>query len=203
MYKSIYNFPYERANITFPWVYWDGAFSEEEIAKIINQFDNNSMEDSTIVGSTSQSETERVRRSKINFFGYDDTTSWIFMRFNDVIEKLNDRFYNYSLNGYEKIQYTVYDAQYEGKYDWHQDMIHGPNAMPDTRKLTVCMNLTEPNVDYQGGEFQIQLGTEPDTINITKGRIVAFPSYILHRVSPLSQGVRKSLVIWVTGPKFV
>lgn len=203
MYKNIYNLPFEREAITFPWVYWDGAFTDDEIDKIVKSFEESGFEDSTVIGTTDPTEVEKIRKSKVKFHSMDDETSWIFYRFNDVIEKLNARFYNYNLNGYERIQYTVYDGENGGKYDWHQDMPHGTSTVTPTRKLSVIMNLSNPSEDYDGGEFQIMLGTEPETVPLPRGRIIAFPSYILHRVAPLIKGTRRSLVIWVIGPKFI
>ena len=203
MYKNILNAPFERATVTFPWVYWDGAFTSEELDQIVQSFEEKTLEDSTIIGTKDPSEVEKVRISKVRFFELNEKTAWLFYRFNDVIEKLNDRFYNYNLNGYETIQYTTYDGTNGGKYDWHQDMTHGTPVVTPTRKLSVILNLSNPEEDYEGGEFQIQLGTSPETIPLPRGRIIAFPSYLLHRVAPLTKGTRKSLVIWVIGPKFV
>jgi len=72
----------------------------------------------------------------------------------------------------------------------------------ETRKLSMSLLLNEPGVDFEGGELQFQVGTVPDTPDTPKGRIIAFPSFMLHRVAPLTRGVRRSLVVWVTGPKF-
>ena len=101
-----------------------------------------------------------------------------------------------------KFQYTTYDKT--GKYDWHMDTSLGrdPSNLQETRKLsmTICLN-----DDYVGGEFQINMGQEKDaqTLPAKKGRAFFFPSFIIHRVAPVKKGVRKSLVVWVTGPKFV
>jgi PKHD-type hydroxylase len=35
-----------------------------------------------------------------------------------------------------------------------------------------------------------------------RGSIMFFPSFLLHRVAEVTEGKRKSLVGWVTGPKF-
>jgi PKHD-type hydroxylase len=35
-----------------------------------------------------------------------------------------------------------------------------------------------------------------------KGTVIMFPSYLLHRVTPVTKGVRKSLVLWVGGTTF-
>ena len=35
-----------------------------------------------------------------------------------------------------------------------------------------------------------------------QGRLVAFPSYVLHQVKPVTEGERNSLVVWINGPQF-
>ena len=35
-----------------------------------------------------------------------------------------------------------------------------------------------------------------------KGVAVLFPSYMMHRVSPVTKGTRKSLVLWVGGEHY-
>ena len=64
--------------------------------------------------------------------------------------------------------------------------------------------LSEPGVDFEGGEFEINQGTEtnPMVTDTKKNRAIVFPSWTIHRVKPVIKGVRKSLVIWVVGPKF-
>lgn len=205
MYKSIYNDPIERAITTYTYTWWDGAFNDEDIKTILNHCNSLEKENATIIGTNDAKETEKTRVSTIKFVKKDDHTSWIFDKFNAVIEGLNERFYNYNLNGYDSFQYTEYDCEKLGKYDWHQDMLHGSNTLGYTRKLSLVMNLTEPGEDYEGGRFQFNVGREeePETIHFPKGRIVAFPSYMIHRVTPVMRGIRKSIVIWVLGPKFI
>jgi PKHD-type hydroxylase len=76
----------------------------------------------------------------------------------------------------------------------------------ETRKLTCIMLLNDPGVDFYGGDFQIYMGGDMEhslTPSMKKGTIICFPSFLIHRVKPVILGVRKSLVIWVTGPKFI
>ena len=75
----------------------------------------------------------------------------------------------------------------------------------DTRKLTMILLLSDPGVDFTGGELQLNLGAQEGaiTVDLPKGRIVAFPSWMLHQVKPVLSGVRKSIVVWVEGPKFI
>ncbi len=122
---------------------------------------------------------------------------------NGVIQMANELFYNMDLNGYRSFQYTTYDAEREGKYDWHMDTHLGQLTYPQdgTRKLSLTLTL---NDDFEGGQFLINEGNQNNAtvVPATKGRCILFPSYMCHKVTPVTKGVRKSLVIWVTGPKF-
>ena len=148
-----------------------------------------------------------MRKSDVAFVERNDKTGWIYERLNYVIDSLNAQFYNFDLNGYDTFQYTVYHDYEKGKYDYHMDTIMGtgmPDDMYETRKLSVTFLLNEPGVDFEGGEFEINSGQEKDaeSVKMKKGDIIVFPSFMLHRVKPVTKGVRKSIVIWVMGPKF-
>jgi PKHD-type hydroxylase len=48
----------------------------------------------------------------------------------------------------------------------------------------------------------MQLNKNEHEMAQKRGRILFFPSFILHKVHPVTKGVRKSIVAWVEGPKF-
>ena len=55
--------------------------------------------------------------------------------------------------------------------------------------------------DYVGGDFEFdEIKTNVDFKS--QGTIIVFPSYLRHRVLPVTSGVRKSLVAWFYGPKW-
>ena len=213
-YNKIFNNPNERSMISYPWAFWDGAFNAEELDKVCKYFTEQGVERGTTVGKRDpitgeviQEPNEKVRISDVKFYNYDQTnenTLWIFQRINYVVDALNEQFFNYELNGYDSFQYTEYQAFEGGKYDFHMDTIMGknkPTNMPETRKLSVTLVL---NDDFEGGEFYMNNGQEKDAelIPTGKGRLILFPSFLIHRVAPVTKGVRKSLVVWVNGPKF-
>jgi len=221
-YGTIYNWPVERQRKFYNWCYWDKAFSDEELKDIITLMDSQELERATTVGakfnsnannkivSTQNTPNEKVRKSDVKFINFDNgmgQADWIFFRLNKVIEDINNQFYNFDLNGYESFQYTVYHDHEKGRYDFHMDTIMGnniPDDMYETRKLSMTFLLNEPGVDFEGGDFQINSGQEKDaeTVPLNKGRIIMFPSFMIHRVKPVTKGIRKSIVIWVVGPKF-
>ena len=83
-------------------------------------------------------------------------------------------------------------------YGWHQD--YGGDRQA-SRKFSLVLQLTDP-ADYEGGNLQIMVGREPQTVRKQRGLIAAFPSYTVHQVTPVVSGSRQSLVAWVTGPAF-
>jgi PKHD-type hydroxylase len=193
----------ERVNVTYPFVWWDKAFTDDHLREIEKYCSTLPAKEGSVIGGA---DVDKVRKSKVAFFNKNEFTGDIFNTFNGVLNSLNDQFYGMNLYGYDMIQYTEYHGDEEGKYDWHMDScIANENPLGLTRKLSMTMLLNEPGVDFEGGEFQLNTGREakPTTANTSKGRAIVFPSFLIHRVAPVTKGVRKSLVIWVNGPKFV
>lgn len=205
-YSMIYNNPIDRRKSTYPYILWNIPFSEEELEKIKFLEKGFQFSESQTFAADDLKNNPDVRRSKVHFFQRNDETYWIFDRLNSCIKNINDEFYGFDLNGYNQIQYTVYSAEDQGMYDWHMDTFLGrnDNKTEDTRKLTLVMLLSDPSKDFVGGEFLLNFSKEEnaETLPLSKGRLVAFPSFLLHKVKPVIRGVRKSLVIWVEGPKF-
>ena len=193
-FKTIHNFPADRNKRFYPWCFWKKAFDDIELQKIID-----------LIGSA---KLTKGRKSNVKFFNFKDCVGladWIFFRLNAVIEGINNRYYNFDLNGYDSFQYTVYHGKEKGKYDFHMDTTMDQNKTDnDCRKLSMTFLLSEPNKDFKGGEFQINDSEEKNarTIPMNKGDIILFPSFMLHRVKPVTEGIRKSIVVWVVGPKF-
>jgi PKHD-type hydroxylase len=114
------------------------------------------------------------------------------------------------------LQYTVYHAPY-GKYDWHTDTadVNAPGDMAH-RLMSFSVQLTDPTRCYKGGEFELieelhdnfRSAKANENFNFdkkvtvspfTQGSIVFFPSIVVHRVTPVTEGTRKSLVGWIEG----
>ena len=201
-YTTIYNDPNSRTKIIEPWVYWDNAFTDEELEKIVmycEQFEMHS-------GVTASPVMNAHRISNIKFHSRNEDTAWIFDRLNFVIQSANEMYYNFNLNGYADFQYTAYEGEKNGHYDWHMDLLTGRSHIDmvdtiDPRKLSLTLLL---NDSFEGGEFYVNPSTEsnPDIIPTKKGRIILFPSFMCHKVAPVTKGTRRSLVVWVVGPKF-
>ncbi|NBV27405.1 2OG-Fe(II) oxygenase [bacterium] len=196
-YKRITNNPRERENKIHSWCYWENVFSDDELKSIIDMCSNFKLEKGKI---RNQINDENIRKSNINFFYKNENTSLIFNRFNYIIESINEEYFNFDLNGYEMIQYSEYDSKELGEYKFHMD-IDLDEISNGNRKISLTFLL---NDDFEGGEFQMNMDSSdiPITIPTEKNKAIIFPSFLIHRVAPVTRGVRKSLVIWVLGPKF-
>jgi len=193
----ITNYTAEKSSIIYPHVYWEGYFTNEELALIVEYCENKKLEN----GKVQDDIMKDMRKSKINFSNPDEENRWIFNKLNNFVQMINDKFYNFDLVGYNNFQFSTYNAKEKGHYDWHVDSFVGkqnPEGNGLHRKLSMTLLL---NDDFEGGDFEINL-SQPQKIDVKKGRAIFFPSYTLHRVTPVTKGIRKSLVIWVEGPRW-
>lgn len=185
--------------ITEPFAWWDGAFTENQINWLQQQARNSKMK--AKVGGNGGVNDPQTRRSGLNWLPNTPDTQWVFDTLGHVASSLNAQFFRFHLTGFgEDIQLTNYDESEQGMYGWHLDM--GPNTNGPCRKLSIVMQLSDP-VDYEGGVLELQANSK-DVIKMRKqrGLIVAFPSWTLHQVTPVTQGNRQSLVAWISGPPF-
>jgi PKHD-type hydroxylase len=149
-----------------------------------------------------------VRDSKLAFFQLEKEYQWLFDAVLQPVFAANAQHWKFHIAACEPIQYTTYDTgQF---YSWHVDQHSEP--YPDgpfkglTRKLSITIQLSEPD-QYDGGDFEIRDYCDYDsTQTITgmrpRGSLLVFPSFLMHRVAPVTRGLRRSLVCWIVGPPF-
>jgi PKHD-type hydroxylase len=140
-----------------------------------------------------ESDHKSVRDSQVRFLLPDNTTEWIFRRLHAALHQLNHS-YQFHLSGFEPLQIATYNVG--GHYGWHIDIGEGRLS---TRKLSLVIQLTEPS-EYEGGELEFMNMDQKASREI--GTLIAFPSYLMHRVTPVTRGVRKSLASWIRGDAF-
>ena len=55
--------------------------------------------------------------------------------------------------------------------------------------------------EFEGGKLEMRFEQKEHTVPLNKGTIVAFPSFIEHRVTPVTSGTRYTATMWVNGPR--
>lgn len=177
---------------------WNNGFSEDNLKKIIEIGEKYTKEEATIGGQKPGQDISRIRQSEVSWIDFNNETSWLYDELAYIVRQLNGQFFEFDLYGFvEHFQYTVYRPDGD-HYDWHMDKGVKSNS---PRKLSIVLQLSDPS-EYDGGELELFTQVNPVVIKKEKGLICAFPSWIMHRVTPVTRGTRRTLVVWVAGPKF-
>ena len=183
---------------TITFVPWANAFTPEELDCIERYGDDLPLAQAGLAKDTEAQTRDRIRVTRTAWLEGIDENKWIYDRIQQITMMINAMSYRFDLSGFsERIQYSVYQGTDGGHYDWHVDQ--GP--LVTRRKLSLSLQLTDP-AHYQGGDLQFLAGGRIETAPRDRGVLIAFPSYGVHRVAPVTSGTRKSLVIWITGPQF-
>jgi PKHD-type hydroxylase len=175
---------------------WENAFTSEELDAFEEYGDRMVLRKAELAVKGDQDDDIRI--TDIAWLEHNRESSALYERIVQVVQKLNSEVYHFDVNGVENIQYTVYRAAPGGYYHWHID--HGPHN-PKPRKISLSIQLTD-SAQYEGCDLQFQVSNSIGVAPRKRGTIIAFPSFFLHRVTPITSGTRKALVVWATGPDF-
>jgi PKHD-type hydroxylase len=161
----------ERNNVNhFNYYYYTNAFTLEEL------------------------DTIKTIKSEISWIPEEPNNQWLYDKIAQYAISANKEMWNFDIWGYhDALQFTNYYGD-GGHYDWHADL--GPGI--SNRKLSVVLQLSDPK-DYVGGELQMNTGGGITSVAKEYGSLCFFPSFVLHRVTPLTSGTRTSLVTWLCG----
>jgi PKHD-type hydroxylase len=135
-----------------------------------------------------------ARDSTIALFPDREPHAWLVERVANIVGQVNRQSWQFAIEGLEPMQFGAYGAgQY---YDWHMDL--GSEPALARRKISMSLLLNDPS-EYDGGDLDLQIGGDSFTATRRKGVATIFPSFLLHRVRPVTRGVRYSLVAWIVG----
>jgi PKHD-type hydroxylase len=128
----------------------------------------------------------------------DPELEWVFRECTSQVLILNDNFFHLDIEKIESLQYGEYRETVNGHFDRHIDALRFSSG--GFRKLSFSIQLSDPS-EYEGGDLLLHYGPEGVTAPKEQGTMIMFPSTMLHEVTPVTRGVRRSLVGWVLGPR--
>ena len=134
-----------------------------------------------------------LRDSQIKWINSSDDSAWLYAKLQQIAGAAN-KFYQFNIHQLESIQLAEYSNG--GHYGWHRDLGAGRQSM---RKFSISVQLSDEG-SYEGGA--LEFFSIPVNVPKARGSVVIFPSYISHRVNPVTHGTRLSLVTWVLGAPF-
>ena len=147
-------------------------------------------------GETTPGDTERQRRTRVRWLNADDYR-WVYEVIWAEASRANALFQFDVVPMWDTIQLALYDAAEEGFFRWHADTI--PSDL--TRKISISVPLSDPG-DYAGGILELNSNGAIRRPPQRAGVPIMFPSWMIHRVTPVTVGKRYSLVAWIRGPNW-
>ena len=183
-----------RQNSPLNVIWREGLFTGESCQQIVAYCERLALQPADMTGPQLAS----ARQSIIARVPQQAESAALFTLVREQVQKINDEHFGFELVGFgEHMQYAKY-VQGRGHYDWHIDAGPGPTSL---RKLAVIVQLSD-ETEYEGGDVEFQ-GPGPVTrLPRKQGTFAVFSTFLLHRVTPVTRGERKSLVAWITGPPF-
>lgn len=178
-------------HFSFNW--YQGLYSPSQVQSIVDAIDSLPSDifsrDKPSYGSTKSCSVKIIRKNIL--------PSLLDEFFLFVLES-NRSFYGFDLfntHAGETVNYNTYHLGQE--YTWHVD---GEFSLSRDIKLTALLNLSEY---YEGGDLELFLD-EPKIIEEFRlpGAAIVFPSFIPHRVTPVTKGSRKTLTYLCNGPNW-
>ena len=169
------------------------ALSADEIAHLKEVGTAATAQEGTVFSTAP--DASALRRSTIGWVTDEDVKSLLW----SFVSRANEASFDVDVTPQADVQFTSYFASEHGHYDWHHDIYRNEQG-PLDRKLSVTIPLSDP-ASYEGGIFEFdEVKTTADFAAL--GSVLVFPSYLRHRVSPVTKGVRHSLVAWFSGPRW-
>lgn len=172
---------------------------KENADNIINKLDKKTISGTTVNNNPSARKSEVFLWDiwKIDLI---DLQKVIIYKLKEIFIEENKK-YKFDLD-YSSInvQYTKY--QKGDFYTWHTDDDFNAThkKYQNVRKLSITVALNMGS--YEGGNLQMVLNhqKEPRTMRLEFGDVLVFPSFTQHQITPITKGIRLSLVSWVSGP---
>jgi PKHD-type hydroxylase len=176
------------------WYYLNNFYSPEYCKQISDMFKNSTS------NSFDRPADNVIKTAKVSGLDW-ATCKTALWALEDAAVHINQRnfgFNLYPLTAHDFINHNTYQSVDNGQYDWHKDA--SMNEIYDL-KLTVIANIsTEP---YEGGKFELFLNKPVHIKELDiPGTVLIFPSFTMHRVTPVTRGVRETVSIWLHGPNF-
>lgn len=172
------------------------VFTPAECAEINAAMADVPVRDGTVVTPGKDVVMTDVRRAKVRWVPMEEPLFYPLIRRLELLgARVNGDVFGFDIvPQIRAMQHTEYHAADEGCHNWHED--NNWLAQGHDRKLTAVLLLTPPE-EFAGGTFEL---AHEKLNNFSQGDVVFIPAFHKHRVTPVTAGVRKTLVSWWYGP---
>jgi len=149
---------------------------------------------------------KKVRNSNISF-SHDQYFYDLFCQF---VHFANEQAgWKYDVDWFEGVQIAKYKK--DQHYSWHKDgsgdhfgaYTDEGNLKGKVRKLSLVSCISN---GFDGGELEFSIEDKGKNLILTPelkiGDVIVFPSFVQHRSTPITKGIKYSVAMWCLGPPF-
>ncbi|HZQ41563.1 MAG TPA: 2OG-Fe(II) oxygenase [Rhizomicrobium sp.] len=179
-------------------VTWRGLFTPAQLDDLERYCDTLPLESARLTGSG----TDGIRTTEVAWVYRNAQTEDLYLRMEAIVLRLNADLFHFALTGLTTMQYAVYHDKEAGYFDWHSDYgRYRGDPGQEPRKITLSLQLSD-GASYDGCDLEVRAAHPIDVAARERGALMAFRANALHRVTPITRGLRKALVVWAAGPEF-
>lgn len=195
------NLQKKKMNNKYDYWFWKNVFSKKEIKTINQIIKNNSLikEEEKVKAKNNDGS---VKKNCDTYLIQYKTLKNVINKIEGLYNEVNDYNFGYNLfplNDDKFLNFNIYSSNNFHNYEWHVDE---SNSFVQDIKLTLLINLSVTK--YEGGDFLIFKTNELKINEFSEpGDMLMFKSGINHKVSPVTNGERRTLAIFLSGPKFI
>ncbi len=180
--------------------FWENCFNKKEIIKI-NQFIEKNIGAPELEKYGAKDKEGLLKKSSfVRNISWKKIKNLIQEVYVNAMDSARTNFgYDvYDVSDSKDALFNIYSYKNKSKYDWHVDC--DSSELYDV-KLTVLINLSLN--EYEGGDFKLFNQNEIIVKELKKpGNVIMFKSKLNHCVTPVTKGERRTLTIFICGPKF-
>lgn len=178
------------------YAWFKNFFTSEQMDNIRGLWNEERVIDARVNQAGEDKDKDDLRKSRIIFIKPGEV-DWVYDKLAQACIQLNSKRYKFDITGFQtELQLAKYEDG--GFFDWHMDFGSGDIS---NRKLSITVQLSDPD-EYEGGQLQFMINQRVVDAPREKGTAVIFPSFALHRVTPVTRGCRMSIVGWIAGPPY-
>ena len=198
--------PYNNQKVTSNWntfYYFKNVFNDQmirELETMVHQNYKFSKGRTGVAELGNDTDSYETNNRDIAYIRPADHSKWLYDLLSPMMFEANENAFHFDIDTVtDPIHYVIYPED-GGHLDWHMDV--GAFDV-NRRKLSMTVQLSDSS-EYDGGEFEIWMGGKDGFVTLPreKGDVIIFPTFLMHRVKPITRGQRKVLVFWMGGRPF-
>ncbi len=185
------------------WFEFKKVFSNKQIKELNKFIEKNYKKEDDNKNGAQKKDSTLLRTSKVYITEWHKTKEYLREAYQRSLYYINYQFgfQTFEMNDYNHVNLNIYNSKTNAAYGWHQD---GSSDYDNfDLKGTILINVSSK--PYEGGKFYYYFNGETVHVPVldTPGNMIVLRPGVFHKVDPVTSGERRTLSIFIMGPKHI